>query len=276
MEEAKAIQRMTDVYKWTQGKVSERFAKTQQWVSLRLALVKRLAPEIQNMVTNRFVAPTTALHIAQAPPENQKAIAEKVQREDLTARETEKIVQVIKDPTVPELLKKAVVEQPKVTPAHVEAIKEAPPTAQPALIEAVKCDLLTVREVKDRIQEEKQIKVAKLPDQDDREDALFRAVTNVMHARRKMDAVNNELDKMLSRGIDALAGLAQQYYQSEEDPEDERLSDVQILDHALESAQQLVKTVQRFRQALCSKPRPVPQGGGRSNVIPFRPRVVNE
>lgn len=124
MEEAEAIHRMITVHGWTQAKVAERFGKTQQWVSLRLRLVA-LAPEVQKAVTNRFVSPTAALHIAQAPAELQPAIAKKVAKADLSTRETEALVRVVADPATPADVRKAVLEKPKVSPAHAEAIAQA-------------------------------------------------------------------------------------------------------------------------------------------------------
>jgi len=103
------------------------------------------------------------------------AIAHKVKNEDLTTRQTERLVQVVKDPTVSEPLKKAILEQPKVTPDHVDALKTASPKIQASMISQIKHDLVTVRDVQDAVKEEQQTKVVKLPDEEERNEEVSRA-----------------------------------------------------------------------------------------------------
>lgn len=142
VEEAEGIRRMIDVHGWTQREAAERFGKSQAWINRRLDLLG-LAAEVQQQVITRVISPTHAREIAQAPPEVQLAIAKKGQQEDLSTRETEHLVRVVSDPTVPEKVKRAALEEPKVTAAHAEAIARAPAPAQEEMIREAASGRLT-------------------------------------------------------------------------------------------------------------------------------------
>jgi ParB family chromosome partitioning protein len=108
LEEAEGIRQMIEQFKWTQDRVSKEFGKTQNWVSYRLSLLG-LDESIKEKIITRVINPTQARGIAQAPKELQSAIADKVVKEDLTTRETEQLVKVLKDESIsPELKQKAI------------------------------------------------------------------------------------------------------------------------------------------------------------------------
>jgi ParB family chromosome partitioning protein len=120
IEEAEGIRRMMEEFEWSQGRVAKEFGKSQQWVSYRLALIQNLALEVQELVTTRVVNPTQAREIAQAPKELQSAIADKVVKEDLSTRETEALVKVLKDESIPPDLKQKAIESPNLKPKDIE------------------------------------------------------------------------------------------------------------------------------------------------------------
>lgn len=152
LEEAQGLHLMMTAHGWSQAKVAERFGKTQQWVSLRLRLLN-LTPEVQQAVTNRFVSPTAATHIAQAPAEMQAAIVTKVEKADLSVRETERLVKVVTDPSTPADVKQAVLTRKNVTPAHAEVIAQASsPTVREGLIAAAAKGQITPEETAKEVQ----------------------------------------------------------------------------------------------------------------------------
>lgn len=146
-EEARAIHRMITVHGWKQHQVAQRFNRSQKWVSERLALVTELVPAVQELIPQGIIQPSHAVQIARAPKEDQPALARKVADSDLSKAETEALVRVVAAPDTPADVRQAVLEQPKMTPAHAEAIaKVSNPGTRRALINDVANGLLTPEE----------------------------------------------------------------------------------------------------------------------------------
>jgi ParB family chromosome partitioning protein len=97
LEEGLHVKRMMDEFGYTQTMIAERFKKSQSWVSYRLGLVKRLAPETREAFITRVIDATHAREIAQLPMEDQGAVVAKVVREGLSSRKTAALVHAIKD-----------------------------------------------------------------------------------------------------------------------------------------------------------------------------------
>lgn len=97
LEEGLHIKKMMEQFGYTQTDVAERFNKTQAWVSYRLALVERLAPETREALITRVIEIAHAREIAELPKENQPAVIAKVASDKLSFKKTEALVHAIKD-----------------------------------------------------------------------------------------------------------------------------------------------------------------------------------
>jgi len=97
LEEGLHIKRMMEQFGYTQADVAERVKKSQPWVSYRLALVERLAPETRKAFITRVIDATHAREIALLPKEDQPAVVTKVVRDKLSSRKTAALVQAIKE-----------------------------------------------------------------------------------------------------------------------------------------------------------------------------------
>jgi ParB family chromosome partitioning protein len=97
LEEGLHIKKMMEQFDYTQTDVAERFKKTQAWVSYRLALVERLAPETREALITRVIETAHAREIAELPKEDQSAVVSKVAGDKLSFKKTEALVHAIKD-----------------------------------------------------------------------------------------------------------------------------------------------------------------------------------
>jgi ParB-like chromosome segregation protein Spo0J len=97
LEEGLHIKKMMEQFGYTQTDVAERFRKTQAWVSYRLALVERLAPETREALITRVIETAHAREIAELPKEDQSAVVSKVARDKLSFKKTEALVHAIKE-----------------------------------------------------------------------------------------------------------------------------------------------------------------------------------
>ena len=97
LEEGLHIKKMMEQFGYTQTDVAERFKKTQAWVSYRLALVERLAPETREALITRVIETAHAREIAELPKEDQSAVVSKVAGDKLSFKKTEALVHAIKD-----------------------------------------------------------------------------------------------------------------------------------------------------------------------------------
>jgi len=110
LEEALHIQRMMEKYGLSQNDIAKKFKKSQQWVSMRLALVTALHPEIQKNVTTRVVTSSHARELAELPKEEQPRVLQKIIDEKLSFRETEALVHALKEASLEK--KEEILRQP--------------------------------------------------------------------------------------------------------------------------------------------------------------------
>jgi len=96
-EQALHIQKLQEKYQWNQEVIGEKLGRSQQWVSQRLKLVKDSSDELIQAFTTRVVNPSVAREIAELQKEDQASVLNKVLNEDLTYRDTEKLVHSIKN-----------------------------------------------------------------------------------------------------------------------------------------------------------------------------------
>lgn len=99
VEEAEGIKHMMDAFEWTQERVAKEFGKTQNWISMRLGLLKLESP-VKEMIIARAINPSQARYINSLPEDKQEEIALKVADEGLSSRETAELVKEIIHPIV--------------------------------------------------------------------------------------------------------------------------------------------------------------------------------
>lgn len=97
IEEAEGIKHMTELFDWTQERVAKEFGKSQNWVNMRLSLLKLEEP-VKEMIIARAINPSQARYISTLPTEKQTEIAQQVADEGLTKRETAELVKQINEP----------------------------------------------------------------------------------------------------------------------------------------------------------------------------------
>ncbi|MFQ6077221.1 MAG: ParB/RepB/Spo0J family partition protein, partial [Candidatus Bathyarchaeia archaeon] len=97
LEEGLHIRRMMDEFGYTQTQVAEKLGKSQPWVSNRLSLANRLAPKTEEAFITRVITKSHARELAELPKEDQPAVVERVVKEGLSFKDTEKLVHAIKD-----------------------------------------------------------------------------------------------------------------------------------------------------------------------------------
>jgi ParB family chromosome partitioning protein len=97
LEEGLHIKKMMDEFGYTQIEVAEKLKKSQPWVSFRLSLAERLAPETQEALITRVIEIAHAREIAELPKEDQPAVIAKVAEDKLSFKKTEALVHAIKE-----------------------------------------------------------------------------------------------------------------------------------------------------------------------------------
>ncbi len=97
LEEGLHIKRMMDEFGYTQIEVAEKLKKSQPWVSFRLSLAERLAPETREALITRVIEIAHAREIAELPKEDQPAVVAKVTGDKLSFKKTEALVHAIKE-----------------------------------------------------------------------------------------------------------------------------------------------------------------------------------
>jgi len=80
-------------YDLSQEQIGDKFSRSQQWVSKRLAMLE--LPESD--VTTRVVTSTHVEEIVKAPEDARAEIVDKVEEEELATRPTHELVQEIKE-----------------------------------------------------------------------------------------------------------------------------------------------------------------------------------
>jgi len=107
VDEGKTYQRLIEQYSYTEEELGKQIHKSQPYISERLTMIKKLHPEVQELVSSRAINFANARQIAQLSDfEVQKQLAQKVINENLTSRAVEQIVRHRKTskrtPKVPE------------------------------------------------------------------------------------------------------------------------------------------------------------------------------
>jgi len=96
LEEGLHVKKMMEQFGYTQTEVAERLKKSQPWVSFRLSLVERLAPETREALITHVIETAQAREIAELPKEDQPAVVSKVARDKLSFKKTEALVHTAK------------------------------------------------------------------------------------------------------------------------------------------------------------------------------------
>ena len=137
IEEAKGLRSMTEKYGFTQEQVSSSLGRSRTYIANSIRLLK-LPEEIQEYVSSGQMSAAhgrTIINISDRA--RQKEVAEKIIRNDLSVRATEKLAEKIKDELKPERKKRKK--------------SSAPETARSAEIEAVERELMSLTGTKVRI-----------------------------------------------------------------------------------------------------------------------------
>ena len=125
IEEAKGLKAMTEKYGFTQEQVSVSLGRSRTYIANSIRLLK-LPAEIQQYVSEGQMSAAHGRTIINIPDKiKQKEVADKIIRNDLSVRATEKLADKIKDELKPERKrrKKAVSEELGRTP-EMEAVEE--------------------------------------------------------------------------------------------------------------------------------------------------------
>jgi ParB family chromosome partitioning protein len=141
IEEASHIKRMMTDEKLTQQEIGTVLRKKQSWVSKRLSLIENLEPSVQERIIRRRINPSHAEELMSLEKPLQKEIADKIEDEKLSSRQTRVLTSAIK--SHPEKTQE-ILEKP-VAPFGVlvstsEQLKEALEAApEQAAVEIVRC-----------------------------------------------------------------------------------------------------------------------------------------
>ena len=137
IEEAKGLRSMTEKYGFTQEQVSASLGRSRTYIANSIRLLK-LPEEIQEYVSSGQMSAAHGRTIINIPDKaRQKEVADKIIRNDLSVRATEKLAEKIKDELRPERKKRK-------KPAK-------PESARSAEIEAVERELMSLTGTKVRI-----------------------------------------------------------------------------------------------------------------------------
>jgi ParB family chromosome partitioning protein len=137
IEEAKGLRSMTEKYGFTQEQVSASLGRSRTYIANSIRLLK-LPEEIQEYVSSGRMSAAHGRTIINIPDKaRQKEVADKIIRNDLSVRATEKLAERVKDELKPERKKRK-------KPAK-------PESARSAEIEAVERELMSLTGTKVRI-----------------------------------------------------------------------------------------------------------------------------
>ena len=137
IEEAKGLRSMTEKYGFTQEQVSASLGRSRTYITNSIRLLK-LPEEIQEYVSSGQMSAAHGRTIINIPDKaKQKEIADKIIRNDLSVRATEKLAERVKDELKPERKRRK-------KPAK-------PESARSAEIEAVERELMSLTGTKVRI-----------------------------------------------------------------------------------------------------------------------------
>lgn len=125
LEQALVVRKLVRDLGMSQAEVGELLDRHKSWVSRRLALVERLADDVQNDVRVGLLRPTVARELVRLPRGNQPEVASAVHRHGLTSREASLLVALFERATSREE-QETLLEQPRdVLEAH--APRKGPP-----------------------------------------------------------------------------------------------------------------------------------------------------
>jgi len=141
LEEAQHIKRLMTEQHYTQEDVGKVLRKSQAWISKRLSLVEKLEPAVQDKIIRRRINPSHAEELMSFEKPMQREIADKVEREKLSRKQTRILASAIKShpEKAQEILEKPVamfgvlVE----TPEQLRKVLESAP--EQVAVEFVKC-----------------------------------------------------------------------------------------------------------------------------------------
>lgn len=132
IEEAMHIQKMIEKYGYTETEIAKKMRKSQQWVSERLVLVRKAAPEVQEHLTARAVKPSHVREIVEKlPPEKQKEAIKEVVEHRLSVRVTEALAKGLKVAESEEEKRKILEVIPKLKPEKAKALVETLEKVEP-------------------------------------------------------------------------------------------------------------------------------------------------
>ena len=125
IEEAKGLKSMTEKYGFTQEQVSSSLGRSRTYIANSIRLLK-LPQDIQDYVSSGQMSAAHGRTIINIPDKvKQKEVADKIIRNDLSVRATEKLAEKIKDELRPERKKrKRKTDQPEgQVPAEIKAVE---------------------------------------------------------------------------------------------------------------------------------------------------------
>ena len=125
IEEARGLKSMTEKYGFTQEQVSESLGRSRTYITNSIRLLK-LPEEIQQYVSSGQMSAAHGRTIINIPDKaKQKEIADKIIRNDLSVRATERLAEKVKDELRPERKKrkKKTSEEDKARTAEIEAVE---------------------------------------------------------------------------------------------------------------------------------------------------------
>ena len=125
IEEALGLKSMTEKYGFTQEQVSASLGRSRTYITNSIRLLK-LPEEIQQYVSSGQMSAAHGRTIINIPdPVKQKEIADKIIRNDLSVRATERLAEKVKDELRPERKKrkKKVSEEAKARAAEIAAVE---------------------------------------------------------------------------------------------------------------------------------------------------------
>ena len=125
IEEAKGLRSMTEKYGFTQEQVSASLGRSRTYITNSIRLLK-LPDEIQEYVSSGQMSAAHGRTIINIPDKaKQKEIAEKIIRNDLSVRATEKLAERVKDELRPERKRRKKPAKPESTrSAEIEAVEK--------------------------------------------------------------------------------------------------------------------------------------------------------
>jgi len=124
IEEARGLKSMTEKYGFTQEQVSASLGRSRTYITNTIRLLK-LPEEIQQYVSNGQMSAAHGRTIINIPDrQKQKEIADKIIRNDLSVRATERLAEKVKDELRPERKKrKKASDTDKARAAEIEAVE---------------------------------------------------------------------------------------------------------------------------------------------------------